>query len=359
MQLKIQFESTADTIIDLDGISHHCRGNIADIQHDLRFGFHVMSIRANSNFVIKNFWIDDAPLDEMLYMGWLQNAESIHQPSTSAQAGETWILPFLYPFSSFISQIKNQIGNGRFGQDLHKDFMFFLPESVTLSQRFPTVVRDFFSYDSSFTLIPKKSIGWFRSDNLLPFESTDIPYPRQTLYQELLNNLHHLEFLDNHENQIRMKQQWNLDQPWRYQYFIRLESGKSPEEMSHWSKRFTWSRDRWPILIKWLKSLEFDNVLEGYVAELPPGAWAYPHCDGTLDRPLENDGVSRLHVPLKINDKVYFKFANFGLVDLSCASWLNNRRYVHAVVNDGDENRYIINVSLFSQTEPVRRLPDE
>ncbi len=52
-----------------------------------------------------------------------------------------------------------------------------------------------------------------------------------------------------------------------------------------------------------------------------------------------------MYIPLCSPENVFFKFANFGLVNLKKPNLIDNKRFSHSVVNDSGSPRYILNIN--------------
>lgn len=349
MKLSIKFNHGAGTIVKLAKKSFLVQGDVIEIDQDVNNGFYLLEVSSSNQFTVESVSVDDVSIQELLYLSWVDNNGVKIQPRTTVNIGETWVMPLIFPLSAMFSEVKNQIPNDHLGQNLFEKFEIFTPESVELSGDYNSVIKDFFLKDLRFRVIPKQSKTWFDENNLLPYEKSDLPYPREQLLQELSSNRQLLAMNDNLGYKQRIQSQFDTADTWKYQFFLRNENRAPPSNLQHWTQRFLWDQTQWSVLIDFLNSIDCTDIVQGYIAELPPRSWIYPHSDSWSDRWSEHPGVARLYLPLTVNDRVFFKFADFGLVDLSKASWINNRRYTHAVVNDSDETRYILSLALYQK----------
>lgn len=348
MNLTVHFNQEINSRITLNNRELFFQGNKLSVD-EIDPGCYMLTIDSDQEFTVESVSIDGISIEELVYLSWAEQQESKLQPRLTVMPGQSWKMPLIFPLSAMMSEVKNQVHNGKLGKDLWKEFDIFVPGSVDLNDQYPGVLRDFFRYDSRFTILPKQPLTWFNKDNLLPYETVDMPYPREELLAELMMNRPSMETEDNQFYKTRISQQFEINDTWKYWFFLRNKDQVPARELPNWQQRFMWNQARWPVLTRFLESLDFTGIVQGYIAELPPNSWIYPHSDSGSDCWGEPDRVSRLYIPLTLDDRVFFKFANFGLVDLTRPSWINNRRYTHAVVNDSDTTRYILSLGLYQK----------
>jgi hypothetical protein len=323
--------------------------SIIEFDLDTNHGYHMLKMSVRQPLFIKDLKIDNNSIRELLYLSFLLEENKKLQPRTDIQnSSQVWCMPIIYPLSSFFSFIQNNIPNGYLGKNLFDYFDMFFPESVTISSRHPKILQDYFLYDSNFSIIPKSVI---LNNNKMKkaFDETNFYHDQEKILNEIKKNLPLIDFnLDRPHQYVVNNNEFNVKDPWKKSYFIkRLDKTfdiGNPSKAS-WKERFAWKPQEWPYLFELLESLQLQNIIQGWLAELPPNAFIFPHNDNTNQKYFENDNSSVMYIPLCSPENVFFKFANFGLVNLNKISLIDNKRFSHAVVNDSSLSRYILNIT--------------
>ena len=317
-----------------------------------KFGYSMMTISSQKNITIKDVRIDDNSIREMIYLSFLLDKDKKLQPRTTLQnCTQIWCMPIIYPLSAFFSFCQNNIPNGYLGKNLFDYFDLFFPESIEISRSHPKVLRDYFFYDSHFSVIPKHSI----CDKYLqkPFVETDGFYDFEKVLAEIRKNLSLIDFIKDKPHQYSKNNvEFDVKNPWKKSYFLKSTDSSTYTEnkgnSSPWRERFLWKKTEWNCLFELLECLPAKNILNGFLAELPPGAFIFPHNDNRDEKYFKTNNPSVMYIPLSSPDHVFFKFANFGLVNLKKTNLIDNRRFSHAVVNDSAKPRYILNINFYA-----------
>lgn len=343
---------TNNAELDPQAVDVRLNGKTIDIQvssGQIQFQYPIqgaarLDLRSSSPLVVEDVQIDDNSIRELLYLSFLTENGQHSQPRTDIQNGNVvWTLPIIYPLSQMFSYVQNTLRAGTLGQDILKDWHLFVPESVEIRKSNPRILQDFFAMDAQFTLVTKNQPPW-GSDNRLPFEKASVPGNIQLVNDEFEKQSSTLNLSPGYatQNEKNIKE-FGLEDTWKYLYVIEQDNNK---EMSDWRERFSLDKAVFPQLYNFIDQIPKINIHQGYIAELPSGSFIFPHCDCKPSRWGEIEGCAVLYTPMKQTSDVYFKFANFGLVDLSGPSYINNRRYCHAVVNDSPHPRYILSLTL-------------
>jgi hypothetical protein len=318
-------------------------------------GFSMVELKSTKQIYIKDFKINTNSIRELIYLSFLLENNQKLQPRTDIQTpSQTWCMPIVYPLSSFFSFIQNNLPNGYLGKNLFDYFNIFYPESVEISTAHPKILQNYFKYDSYFTIIPKDSIC--NETRNIPFYEIDLHYDFNTLLNEVKTNLSFIDFDKHKPNQYNINnQEFAVRDPWKKSYFMKSTNKDFIADIDYhrhiaddelpWAERFAWDIKKWPCLFKFLKLIPAKTIVNGYLAELPAGSFIYPHADNVGEKYFKNDNPAVMYVPLCNPENVFFKFANSGLVNLNKISLINNKRFSHAVVNDSDTARYILNIN--------------
>jgi hypothetical protein len=321
------------------------KDSISFVQESVH-GFSMVELKSTKQIYIKDFKINTNSIRELIYLSFLLENNQKLQPRTDIQTpSQIWCMPVIYPLSTFFSFIQNNLPNGYLGKNLFDYFNIFYPESIEISSAHPKIIQDYFRYDSCFTIIPKESIK--NEPTTAPFNEMDFDYSSKNLLDEVKRNLLSIDFGAERPHQYNINnQEFAVKDPWKKSYFI-----KSPnidamvDKPLSWEERFMWNIEKWPCLFQFLESIPAKKIVNGYLAELPSVSFIFPHSDNENEKYFRNDNPAVMYVPLCSPENVYFKFANFGLVNLKKISIINNKRFSHSVVNDSVLPRYILNIN--------------
>jgi len=322
--------------------------DVIEFNSDSKFGFHMIKMSSKCPVFIKDLKLDDNSLRELKYWSFLLENNKKLQPRTDIQnLSQLWCMPIIYPLSAFFSFSQNNLPNGYLGKNLFDYFDIFFPESVEISSNHPKILRDYFSYDAHFSIIPKHQISNGKNTHK-PFEEINFQYDEERIFVEIKKNLLSIDFgLDKPHQYDNNKDEFQINDPWKKSYFI-----KSPHtaidnqyNITSWEERFVWKKQEWPCLFELLKNLPAKNIINGYLAELPNNTFIFPHNDNNNEEYFKKNNISTMYIPLCSPENVFFKFANYGLVNLKKSNLIDNKRFSHSVVNESGSPRYILNIN--------------
>ena len=311
-------------------------------------GFFLLKFLSRNECVIKDILVENDSVRELIYLGYAELKDKKIQPYTNIKPNEEWCFPLILPLSNFLNFIKTNIRNGYFGQDIFKIFKIYMPESIKIKNFFPTVLRNYFEQDNSFSIIEPKgnNVKWFTNECELPFQPCSMSYPNNELSTEFLKNLSDIDWdLSPSPQQAVNKEEYNVTdtQTWKKFQILKNNNG-------HWTESSNLDFSKWPVLYDFLKSIPNENIFSALFMELPPGGFIYPHNDSSQEKWGYSEGVECLYIPLSGDEKnIYFKFGNYGCVDLTKINFINNTKYPHAVVNQSKSTRFVLSLKLKSE----------
>jgi hypothetical protein len=302
-----------------------------EITHDLASGIHQLQIsqQKNNKISVENVLIDGCSIRQALYLSWVELADGSRcQPGTVIwEPDQTWVLPFGCPASFWITMACKKLPNNVLGTDLSEKYYVYYPETMQLSNRFPQLIRDFFSRDFEFTLLPKNTPKW-----LLPYTQINMALDQKKISmaeQEILDNLDWIKDVSTRDGQYF----YNLQEIKPSEWF-KLVIKKNHEALI--------GPDKLPMLWQLIDSLQFNEIINIYVGILLPGGYLAPHNDNDPDPGV--DGYRKhyyFYLPMNWKPGNYFKFAGAGI--LKNPGFMNlYTEYVHSVVNDTDQTRVVM-----------------
>lgn len=315
-----------------------------DVEHN---GFFLINFTPETDCTIKDIKIDGDSVRELIYLGYKDHNGDKIQPCTDIKAGDKWCYPCMLPLSSFINFVKSKFRNGHIGNNLSEYFNVYMPESIKINDLFPKVLKDYFEFNGSFEVIDKNdNIKWFSGGCVLPYQPCNLKYPKEEMSEEFLNNFNDIDWSESISHQVNInKEEYGLDDNKTWKKF---ELFRDDETVS-WKDKCKVDLTKWPVLSDFLENVPNENILSGLLMELPSGGFIYPHNDSTKEHWGYGENVERLYIPLLGNDEdVYFKFGDFGCIDLSKINFINNAKYPHAVINQSKNNRFVLSIKLKS-----------
>lgn len=335
MQLEIFLSTNATVTVAVNNCVKQVSGNDISIDTDVLAGFNKISVSSNTPCKILDVKIDGDSVRELLYLSYTTTESGeICNPDTELSSNKQWIFPILYPLSFFVGYVKSTIPNGILGSNIFDSYKFYYPESVLLSTDFPNVIIDFFQRDAVFGIVKKTN----NMVQQIPFVSApDYAQVTDELIKKLVSN--NIDCNVSGSSSLINANEYNAS-GWRYSYFI-----KAHNSACQWQERFVWDKDNYPELIDFLNLVPDQNIIRAFYAELMPHSFIYPHQD-SFDKSWNNSSMTRYYIPLSVNDRVYFKFSNYGTVDLTTNNFVNVRNHVHAVVNNSDQVRKILAIDV-------------
>lgn len=322
---------------------------IIKIAVPIQFGLHTLKIVncSDKKVAFDQVSIDGASLRKLLYLSWtITGAGQRIQPCTEVwERDQCWTLPFGNPLSHWIAAVETKIPNDYYGKDLSESFCIWYPDRLELPDRFPQIVKDFFNHNFDFTVVNKSKFDHRRVPYLKFQDQIDIELLEKAT-TEIINNKgiiltqgagYHGQYADN-------QKEFNLseEQIWRTVWLKRRGQPRDQQEQfgATWQLIDSLNLDIWFV----------------FVAVLPPGGFIYPHTDNTTDKDLENSpyvGCVKLYIPIQWPKNNYIKFSNAGILSMEDGPMLVNTDYfTHAIVNDSDQYRYVLAISLNKNNIP-------
>jgi hypothetical protein len=233
--------------------------------------------------------------------------------------------------------VEKQIPNDMLGKNLLNDFHFYYPNSIGLDKNIsPQMLRDFFEYNFDFTIVDKSKLDVTR----IPYMRYQKEIPNQLLtdiHNELLTNIEILlkgdpdigPLDDDRKEFPHMEPAHEWRRIWVYKHGVKLPAINNFPSMQK--------------LIDWINL----GCLQAFVTVLPPGGFIYPHIDThNLNNQDYKDylGCTQLYIPLSGSANNFIKLAGAGIVALQDREpiVINNDHFTHAVVNAGNQPRYLV-----------------
>lgn len=348
MKISIIFENNTSGKITINKNIYNFK-NEKKIDFEIeQNGFFLLKLLTENDCAIKDILIENDSIRELIYLGYSDLKNIKIQPYVDIKSQQEWSFPLILPLSDFLNFIKTNIRNGYFGKNLFDIFKIYIPESIEINSSFPRVLQDYFKKDSSFSVIENKgkNVEWFSNECELPFQSCSLYYPKEELSNEFMKNFSDIDWNLSVSHQVSVnKKEYNLDnsQTWKKFEIIKKDLSKN------WRDRFTLESLKWPTLYKVLESIPNENIFDALFLELPSGGFIYPHNDSSIDHWGYQNNVECLYIPFLGHEKdVYFKFGNFGCIDLTRINFINNTKYPHAVVNQSNNTRFVLSLKLKS-----------
>ena len=313
-----------------------------EIKQNIEQGFNLLSIKSQHPIEIIDVKIDNNSIRNYIYLSYIDEKEKKIQPATHiSNTDQSWMLPLIYPYSNWITFILKNIANGHYGSDLFKDFHFFFPEKIEIKNTFSKVLSDFFYHDSEYTIIDKKQVGNWYDGSALPYQALQFEYDKIAICDEIKQNINDLKFDVDHPGQNKL----NLEEFGNYEQWATcslIEGTESNKNISIHEKSQSFKHLK--HLYDFVNGLPITNLHHFMIATLPPNSFIYPHSDSG-NRGFQPKGTATMYFNLEKVDGVFFKFGNVGLVPNEGGLLINNKKYAHAVVNQGKQTRYILTIT--------------
>lgn len=333
LDIKINSQPVTFTLID----------NILTIYCELTYGIHNLTFKLlncqDDNVRIETGSVDDIDFRQTLYMMFAVNSNQRIQTTTLTTECNEIHLPFGNPMSWWLSTCAEKIPNGYYSQGMYENLEIYYPESITISNKFPKLIQDFFKINMDFHVHPK---------NLLhnPYYNMQVPYaslPRKiefdetALFNELMLQLPYLKETSRVPNQHLYNK---ISSPARWLANDLIIS--DPENYSLESK-FLIDRTRVPILYSIFEKLNLDVIVHSFLGILGPNEFISIHVDDYTEHRYIMDsfgGCSQIYIPINFKLGNLFKLNKVGLIPISGPLLINNHNFSHAFINNSDEYRF-------------------
>jgi hypothetical protein len=320
-----------DYSVDNDTVSIFC---------NIDMGIHQLTLQLadGAKVSINDVLIDTASVRHTLYMSYIKTSTGkINQPATVVHDQlQTWVLPFGYPVSRWLELTSSKIQPFDFGKKLYEIYDIIYPDSIELTTLQPKVIQDFFKHNFDFYCRPKTDI------NFLPQRKCNIDistYNVQEVLDEIADNIlwiqeHQRPNSENHYNERGWHGWDNGNSPW---IIFKIYDGC----------KCVLPTERLPKLQSLIKKLPVNGViLSAGLGILAPGTAIHPHTDKKSNHVPGMHGCNVLYIPLLWPLGNYFKIASAGSIDSDSPWFINVTDYVHAAVNDSNQTRIILNITL-------------
>jgi hypothetical protein len=283
----------------------------------------------SSTFEIDDLLIDGQSILENIYLAWYTDQQgNYHQPRNAVTTEPaTWSIVLHSDISIFKERICSQLPNGVYGKNLFEEYQWFVDLGYPLKKSFSVQVDKFF--------IRPQGLNFYRKDDyhLYPYIPLNITIDNGSEIETELKNLTY--------NTVRPDGA-KANPGWINSYLM-LED--NPEKRCQRTDLITL-----PALRNWVAStgiVEFNHIV-GLI--LPPGRAIEMHRDFMLhdkdlgpEDPNTTHNIYSLHINVTQNSQSKIKVAGGGVMP-DGINILNNAGYVHAGINEGAADRYVITI---------------
>lgn len=323
--------------VDRHDVDYSVDNDTISILQNIDMGIHQLTIQLvdGAKISINNVLINASSVRHALYMSYIKTSTGIiNQPATVVYDRlQTWVLPFGYPVSHWLELTFSKIQSLDFGKNLYEIYDIIYPDSIELTTSQSRVIQDFFKHNFDFYCRPKKDI------NFLPHRRCNIDistYNVQEVLDEIADNSawiqeHRRHNSANHYNESG----WDNDEsPW---IIFKIYDGC----------KCVLPTERLPKLQSLIKKLPVNGVISSAgLGILAPGTAIHLHIDKQSNHVPGMYGCNVLYIPLLWPSGNYFKIASAGSIDSGSPWFVNVTDYVHAAVNDSNQTRIILNITL-------------
>ena len=226
--------------------------------------------------------------------------------------------------------------------------------TIMLSDKYPKLIRDLFLFDKSEQGQPK---GITDYNDILCSDTAHMPLrlPFDFSTEHLLAEAKHLNY--HHKDG---KYSWVYGRPGdiKDKYSTKLNTASQGAFITHKIKQYYTYKEEYNQLIKmsFFKTLidsfnELVTVTDVIVKKLGPNDYIMPHTDSDIN-------PWKIYIPLNWPKGNYFKIFRKGMVDMIPGQpyWINVGEHPHSVVNDSNEDRYIISLYADWHTEEWKQV---
>jgi hypothetical protein len=315
--------------------THHGQDSLMYIGNEtfeLLEGWQQLDILNNGNitFEITDILIDGQSIGENLYTCWyIDNSGTMYQPKQSIplETG-TWSIILHSDISVLKERICSQLPNGSYGSgDLVKQYQWFVDLGYKIKNPPSTQIDNFFSRSQGLNFYPKE-------------EYHNYPYIPLNIKIDNAEAIG-MELKDLSYNFVR-EDGAKANPGWINSY---ISSTSDPTKKCRSTKDCSL-----PELKKWLEATgitEFNHIA---ALILPSGRGIEMHRDYMMyDKDLgpedinAKDNIYSLHIPILDHDQSKIKVAGGGIMP-NGINILNNAGYVHAGINEGPKDRYVLTI---------------
>ena len=204
--------------------------------------------------------------------------------------------------------------------------------TITLSDRYPKLIRDLFLYDTVDNPVPNSCSDY---ESLVCSNSgfLDLQLPFQIESEQLLKEAQSLDWVDKSGNYFWL---YGQDKPLQE----KIDEGMGWHVDAKYATEFKTDINQMPAFHNFFQSLnELCPITDITLKKLEPRGWMNPHVD-SFGNPI------KMYLALSWPKGNHFKMYNKGFIPLAPgkAFWVNVGTHSHCVVNDSDEERIIISL---------------
>jgi hypothetical protein len=347
LKFNVQANQEFELLITIDSVpvNYNIVDNNIVVTSDIPLGFHMLNFKLinpsdDINVRINSGSLDDVDLRHTIYMMFaLDSNKNRFQTTILTHRDNELYLPFANPISWWLSSCAEKIPSRLFSSRLYDELAVYYPESINISDKFPKLMRDFFSTNIDFHTHPKHLLDNPYCNSQVPYATLDkkIDFDEAALFNELMSQLDYLK----ETSRIPAQQSYNkTTSPGRWLANHLIIS--HPDEYSLETK-FSIDKTRVPLLYSLIDQLNLDVIVHSFLGILGPGEYAAPHIDDYETHKWIVDqygGCSQLYIPINFKKGNLFKFNKIGLLPVDKPLLINNHNYSHALINDSDEYRF-------------------
>lgn len=331
-------------------VEHILNDTSIEVDLDLEIGFYTVSIALLSGPGDIDVFINQGTLDGTNFrhtlntMFGVTEAGEKYQSKSLTHQTRVLYLPFINPIACWMASTANKIPARLFLQNLYDELTVYYPESLTIPESYPKLMKDYFKYNLDFHAHPKEDLNDPYCSKTVPWARlTGIEYDEAALTKEFNDNLEYLISSARVPTQGSLnKIEFQINTAWAVAEVI------LPTENYSWESAFRFDQKRLPNLYKLLEKFTDGEILHGFVGVLAPGDYITPHIDQYwMNEFVMNKypGCSQIYIPINFKKGNYFKITNVGLIPLYDGPILvNNHDFSHALLNDSDEYRFSIGI---------------
>lgn len=348
-------KTSNDFFISIDGkdVPFVVDDNTVKISTNLDLGIHTLEIiNGTGELEILDVILDGTNLRSAIYVSWTLHQGQRHCPATKLwEPGQRWVLPFCLPAITWLSTVTHKFGLKQFGKNLFESYEIFIPERREIQGPYPKPILDFFNYDNDFHCYSIKERAQWSNNLHIPYVETLFEVDTKALMQEVLTlfDAGQVEAVVPAQTSLNNKEFDSNDDFWNIFYLVKKEVSDTP-----WRSRAVFDSAVAPNLCKFLDQLPVEKLMAAYIARTPARGYAYPHVDYIGEE--GHSGLSVLYVPLDSKPGHYFKLHKVGLVPQNSPTIINNKQFMHSVINDTDEPRYVLGVTAVWKPEAGKYL---
>lgn len=352
--LQLNFQSTTEDFlleiyIDKNVIQYTKVDNSIIIEGEIPLGFHMLEVKLlsdSADITFNNALLDGVSFRQTLYTMFTLAGDKKRQTTMLKTSDRTVYLPFANPLSHWIATCEQTVPHKLYSDNLYEKLAVYYPESITISDSFPKLLRDYFQTNFNFYVHPAGLLDDPYLKTTVPYAPVPqtIEYDERAIYDELMLAVKQLTLQTRDPKQnIYNKLESNQKNYWSVIDFILSYEGEYTLE-----SKFNIDKELVPNLYKLIEQLNLTEILHAFVGVLGPGAYIAPHVDDYygLEHIIKKyPGCSQIYFPINWRPGNYFKLHNVGLIPLTNRPfYVNNHNFSHALVNDSDEYRFAIGV---------------